>query len=121
MYAAAAAACMQEASLYLPYPLELLRFPSFGVQLDAAGRLVFRGPRWAAEQCMLPQQECHVRHATKGTQACTRRARCLAGSPLLLQLLPALLQHAQLMLRLLLLLLQVQDGSRRGSANVHPA
>jgi hypothetical protein len=39
--------CLQEASLYLPYPLELLGFPSFGVQLDAAGRLLFGGPRYA--------------------------------------------------------------------------
>ncbi|KAF6261402.1 hypothetical protein COO60DRAFT_1502047 [Scenedesmus sp. NREL 46B-D3] len=59
---AAAAWCLtvQEASLYLPYPLELLGFPSFGVQLDVGGRLVFRGPRFkmglaeGVPTCILP-------------------------------------------------------------------
>lgn len=39
---------VQEAALYAPYPHLLLSFPGFGVQLDAAGRLVFRGPRLKA-------------------------------------------------------------------------
>lgn len=38
---------LQEASLYLPYPQEVLGLSSFGVQLDEGGRLVFRGPRFA--------------------------------------------------------------------------
>lgn len=37
---------LQEASLYLPYPQEVLGLGSFGVQLDEGGRLVFRGPRF---------------------------------------------------------------------------
>ncbi|KAF6265910.1 hypothetical protein COO60DRAFT_1476657 [Scenedesmus sp. NREL 46B-D3] len=51
--AAAAAWCLtlQEASLYLPYPDELLSLPGCGVQLDGAGRLVLRGPRLQLGLC----------------------------------------------------------------------
>lgn len=55
-----AAASLQEAALYLPYPAELLGFSSFGVQLDVRGRLVFRGPRFkmglneGTPTCILP-------------------------------------------------------------------
>eukprot|EP00775_Hariotina_reticulata_P004238 gene4238-4488_t len=51
--ASAAEWCMtvQEASLYLPYPQQLLTLSNFGVQLDAAGRLVFRGPRLKMGLC----------------------------------------------------------------------
>jgi hypothetical protein len=45
---------LQEAALYLPYPHALLGLGSCGVQLDATGRLVFRGPRFKmglAEGC----------------------------------------------------------------------
>lgn len=60
--AAAAEWCLtvQEASLYLPYPLEVLGLSSCGVQLDATGRLVFRGPRFkmglseGTPRCILP-------------------------------------------------------------------
>eukprot|EP00879_Flechtneria_rotunda_P009559 GHRR01010005.1.p1 GENE.GHRR01010005.1~~GHRR01010005.1.p1 ORF type:complete len:296 (+),score=143.38 GHRR01010005.1:829-1716(+) len=51
---------LQEAALYLPYPQELLVLSSFGVQLDASGRLVFRGARfkmgicWGTPKCILP-------------------------------------------------------------------
>eukprot|EP00878_Enallax_costatus_P024842 GHUV01026534.1.p1 GENE.GHUV01026534.1~~GHUV01026534.1.p1 ORF type:complete len:250 (+),score=36.52 GHUV01026534.1:253-1002(+) len=51
--AAAAEWCLtvQEASLYLPYPLEVLELSNCGVQLDGSGRLVFRGPRFKMGLC----------------------------------------------------------------------
>jgi hypothetical protein len=42
---------LQEAALYLPYPEPLLNLTHFAVQVDAGGRLVFRGPRFKMGLC----------------------------------------------------------------------
>ena len=41
----------QKAALYLAYPEPLLNLSSFAVQVDAKGRLVFRGPRFKMGLC----------------------------------------------------------------------